>query len=63
MIYALFNKGKTPFKRQNEYLTFESILKGEYQMSESIPPLAQDLIRKLLVVDPQKRLGGYVNIE
>ena len=49
--------GSVPFKGANDYFTMELIVSGEFQIPDLVPPVAADLIRKLLVVDPEKRLG------
>jgi hypothetical protein len=40
--------GKTPFKGQNEYQTFENIKTGQYQIPSFLDPVSQDLVEKLL---------------
>ena len=61
MIYQMFF-GKTPFKEKNNYLTFRKIeqLKIDFEGGEkiTIPDEAKDLISKILVKEPNKRLGG-----
>ena len=61
MIYQMFF-GKTPFKEKNNYLTFRKIeqLKIDFEGGEkiTIPDDAKDLISKILVKEPNKRLGG-----
>ena len=61
MIYQMFF-GKTPFKEKNNYLTFRKIeqLKIDFEGGEkvTIPDDAKDLISKILVKEPYKRLGG-----
>jgi 3-phosphoinositide dependent protein kinase-1 len=61
MIYQMFF-GKTPFKEKNNYLTFRKIeqLKIDFGDGEKIkiPDDAKDLISKILVKEPSKRLGG-----
>jgi 3-phosphoinositide dependent protein kinase-1 len=61
MIYQMFF-GKTPFKEKNNYLTFRKIeqLKIDFGDGEKIkiPDDAKDLISKILVKEPNKRLGG-----
>lgn len=54
IIYQLL-AGRPPFKAANEYLTFQKIVKLEYSFPDGFPPVARDLITKLLVLDPAER--------
>ena len=55
IIYQLL-AGRPPFKAANEYLTFQKILSLEYSFPEGFPPLARDLVERLLVLEPANRL-------
>ncbi|KAF2757806.1 kinase-like protein [Pseudovirgaria hyperparasitica] len=55
MIYQLLT-GRPPFKAANEYLTFQKIVGLDYTFPEGFPPLARDLVERLLVLDPARRL-------
>lgn len=55
IIYQLLS-GRPPFKAANEYLTFQKIVSLEYEFPRGFPPLARDLVERLLVLDPTKRL-------
>jgi 3-phosphoinositide dependent protein kinase-1 len=55
IIYQLLS-GRPPFKGATEYLTFEKILALDYTFPIGFPPLARDLVERLLVPDPSKRL-------
>lgn len=59
MIYQMFY-GKTPFKEKTNYLIFRKIeqLKIDFSPTVKIPEEAKDLITKILVKDPNKRLGA-----
>ena len=62
MIYQMFY-GKTPFKEKTNYLIFRKIdqLKIDFNNNNNkvnIPLEAKDLITKILVKDPSKRLGA-----
>ena len=59
MIYQMFY-GKTPFKEKTNYLIFRKIeqLKIDFPPNINIPNEAKDLITKILVKDPSKRLGA-----
>ena len=52
--------GKTPFKDKTNYLIFKNIenLKIDFPEKLHISEEAKDLVRKLLVKDPEKRLGA-----
>jgi len=56
IIYQLLT-GRPPFKAANEYLTFQKIVALEYEFPPGFPPAAKDLIERLLVLDPQRRLS------
>ena len=55
ILYQLL-AGRPPFKASNEYLTFQKIVALEYQFPDGFPPVAKDLVQKLLVLDPAQRL-------
>ncbi|CAK1357191.1 unnamed protein product [Cercospora beticola] len=55
IIYQLL-AGRPPFKAANEYLTFQKILALDYTFPEGFPEVAKDLIERLLVLEPERRL-------
>ncbi len=55
IIYQLL-AGRPPFKAANEYMTFQKIVGLEYTFPDGFPPLAKDLVERLLVLDPLTRL-------
>jgi 3-phosphoinositide dependent protein kinase-1 len=55
IIYQLLT-GRPPFKGATEYLTFEKILALDYSFPAGFPQVARDLVERLLVPDPSKRL-------
>jgi len=59
ILYQMYYN-RTPFKNISTYLTFHDIKESKFEFpnDSSIPKSAKDLIRKILVVDPKKRLGG-----
>ena len=59
MLYKMFC-GKTPFKGATNYATFKNIEKLEINYDENIyiSENAKDLISKILIKEPSKRLGG-----
>jgi len=57
MMYNL-HTGITSFSSPSQYLAFLKIRRGLYPHPDCIPVEAWDLIKKLLVVEPSKRLGG-----
>ena len=52
--------GQTPFKGRTAYLTFKNIEKLEISFPNNISMSenAKDLIRRILITDPSKRLGA-----
>ncbi|KAJ2854512.1 3-phosphoinositide dependent protein kinase-1 [Coemansia erecta] len=50
--------GRPPFKGLNEYQTFQKILKLDYAFPPGMSPLARDLVERILVLEPEKRLGA-----
>ncbi len=50
--------GRPPFRDGSEYLTFQRISAGKFDLPESVPPEGASLLRKLLVLRPEDRLGG-----
>ncbi|VVC90878.1 3-phosphoinositide-dependent protein kinase 1 [Leptidea sinapis] len=57
IIYQMIS-GLPPFRAPNEFLTFQKILKMDYEFPEGFPADAKDLVEKLLVLDHSKRLGA-----
>lgn len=55
IIYQLL-AGRPPFKAGNEYQTFQKIVGLDYQFPHGFPPMARDLVERLLVHDPDRRL-------
>ena len=55
IVYQLL-AGRPPFKAANEYQTFQKIVGLEYSFPDGFPPVARDLVERLLVLDPAKRL-------
>ena len=56
IVYQLL-AGKPPFKGANEYQTFQLIIQLEFEYPKGFPEVAKDLISKLLVLNPDERLG------
>ena len=50
--------GRVPFRDGSEYLTFQKILALDYTIPPKCPAAAKDVIEKLLVIDPGKRIGA-----
>ncbi|CAG9561143.1 unnamed protein product [Danaus chrysippus] len=57
IIYQMIS-GLPPFRASTEFLTFQKILKMDYEFPEGFPADAKDLVEKLLVLDHNKRLGA-----
>ena len=55
IIYQLL-AGRPPFKAANEYLTFQKIVALDYDIPRGFPEVARDLVERLLVLDPHRRL-------
>ncbi|KAF9901809.1 pkb-activating kinase-like protein [Linnemannia zychae] len=62
IIYQLL-AGRPPFKGSNEYQTFQKIVKLEYTFPAGFPKAAMDLVSRLLVHDPNERLGANNTID
>ena len=56
IIYQLL-AGRPPFKASNEYLTFQKIINLDYTFPPGFPEVAMDLVERLLVSDPSRRLS------
>ncbi|XP_011210032.1 cAMP-dependent protein kinase catalytic subunit 2 [Bactrocera dorsalis] len=58
-----FVAGNSPFSEYNRdvMMMYGKICDGAYKIPASFPPMLKDLISKLLVVDPSKRLGCLTN--
>ncbi|XP_058450236.1 3-phosphoinositide-dependent protein kinase 1 isoform X2 [Malaya genurostris] len=54
--------GYPPFRGANDYLIFQKISKLELEFTENFNHSAKDLITKLLVLDPKRRLGADDNL-
>ena len=50
--------GLPPFRAATEYLIFKKVSKAQFCFPDGFDPLARDLVEKLIVVDPRKRLGS-----
>jgi serine/threonine protein kinase len=57
ILYKFFH-GKTPFTASNDIQIFHNVLNMDYEISKDLPDDVRDLISKLLVEDPEKRLGA-----
>ncbi|KAJ5384532.1 hypothetical protein N7517_002443 [Penicillium concentricum] len=55
IIYQLL-AGRPPFKAGNEYQTFQKIVALDYEFPIGFPTVARDLVERLLVLDPARRL-------
>lgn len=53
-----FTAGFPPFHAANEYQCFQKITKGEFSIPDGFPVSIADLVQKILVLDPSKRLGA-----
>lgn len=55
--------GTTPFRAENDYLIFEKIRAAQVPFPPDMMPDARDFIAKLLVANPEERLGAGRNFE
>ena len=58
IIYQMLT-GNLLFKGKTQDKTFELIQKGEFTMADDIPESAKSLIKQLLVLKPENRLGAF----
>jgi len=56
ILYAMI-AGFLPFQDPNNDKLYEKIIKGKFKFSNNMSPMAQDLIRRILVTDPFKRVN------
>jgi len=67
IIYQLL-AGRPPFRATSEFLIFQKIQNKEFTYPQGFSDIGRDIIDKLLVVDPEKRLGssnesGYAELK
>jgi len=61
-------EGNPPFQARSDYALFQKILKLEFEYPANFPADAKDFISKLLIINPNERLGvqdsgGYPSIK
>ena len=57
IILYLMLCGHLPFYEEDNQLMYDKIIKGEYNISNFLSDEAKDIIKKILEVDPKKRLN------
>ncbi|VVT56660.1 uncharacterized protein SAPINGB_P005201 [Magnusiomyces paraingens] len=57
IIYQML-AGHPPFKGDNEYQTFQKIVKLQYSYPPHFPTVLRDLIKHILVIDPARRYSS-----
>ncbi|KAK8882783.1 3-phosphoinositide dependent protein kinase-1 [Tritrichomonas musculus] len=57
ILYTLL-VGESPFHTESNYATFQKIQNLQFTIPDFVPEDAKDLITKILVLDPEKRLGN-----
>ncbi|KAJ6230309.1 3-phosphoinositide-dependent protein kinase 1-related [Anaeramoeba flamelloides] len=62
LIYHMFY-GKPPFRSSNEFKVFQKVLKREFRFPKKFPEQARDLVDKLLVINPEERIGAKGDFE
>ncbi|KAI8397740.1 Serine/Threonine protein kinases active-site signature [Nakaseomyces glabratus] len=55
LVYQMI-AGKPPFKATNEYLTFQKVMKVQFAFTAGFPTIIRDLVKNILVKQPEKRL-------
>uniref|UniRef100_A0A0N5BC10 3-phosphoinositide-dependent protein kinase 1 n=1 Tax=Strongyloides papillosus TaxID=174720 RepID=A0A0N5BC10_STREA len=58
IIYQMVS-GNAPFKAVNEYNTLKLIKTLSYDFPQGFPTISKDIVQKLLVLEPSKRLGSH----
>jgi len=58
IIYQMI-AGRPPFRGISEFLVFQKVSTRDFTYPKGFPETAKDLINKLLVVDPEQRLGAH----
>ena len=61
ILYALL-VGALPFDDDNLKQLLEKIKKGHFQIPSYVPPECQELLRKMIEVDPNKRFSVNLNL-
>jgi len=56
ILYAMI-VGYLPFYESNEDIVCQKIVQAQYEFPHHISELAKDLIKRILVIDPEERLG------
>lgn len=56
LVYTLF-VGEAPFHTDSRFVTFRRIQENDFSIPDFVPSDARDLIEKILITDPEKRLG------
>jgi len=66
IIYQMI-AGRPPFRGMSEFLIFQKVSSGQFVYPKGFPDIAKDLVNKLLVMDPEKRIGsgdyGYMELK
>lgn len=57
ILYQMLH-GKPPFRAASEYLTFQKISAGTFEVSEESTEAARDMIERLLTIEPSERIGA-----
>lgn len=57
VIYQML-AGRSPFKASTDYLIFQKVKNLDYSIPDDFPEVAKDLVMKLLLLEPEQRLGS-----
>ena len=53
--------GNQPFYEGTEWLVYQRVSRGEYKIPKHVDPTLADLIKKLLQIEPEARLGSNLD--
>lgn len=57
IIYQMI-AGEVPFKEKTEFLVYQKMLSGKIEFSEKFDEVSKDLVKQLLRLNPEERIGS-----